>query len=255
MDEFDLLNQPVQQGEETTNTQNDGLFGSENTDTDQQEALSWQIETNVTDTISSQSNAFSDDTLNQLTSTSQTASFNDETFTNQANTNQLDSFSNVDPSSKTYDFLSNDRTEPQSGTSSLQAQSSYSGVSFTETPSPIDEFNARRQQQLAEKDAAEKRKIDELRNQAKTDLDRWYRERQMHMEQKLQSMKDEEEAFRTKALQKSDNSSCDWAKVVRLLEFSQGAQVTKNKRDVNRMKSIILQATRHKVARESNSSA
>ena len=128
-------------------------------------------------------------------------------------------------------------------------------MSFTETPSPIEQFNVRHQQQLAEKDAAEKRKIDELRNQAKTDLDRWYQERRMHMEQKLQSMKDEEEVFRTKALQKSDNSSCDWAKVVRLLEFSQGAQATKNKRDVNRMKSIILQATRHKVARESNSSA
>lgn len=128
-------------------------------------------------------------------------------------------------------------------------------MSFTETPSPLEAYNARRQQQLAEKDAAEKQKIDELRNQAKAELDRWYQERRMHMEQKLQSMKNEEEVFRTKALQKSDNNSCDWAKVVRLLEFSQGAQLTKNKRDINRMKSIILQATRHKVARESKSSA
>ena len=47
MDDFDLLNQPAQQGEEITNSQSDDLFGSENTNTantNQQEDLSWQIE-------------------------------------------------------------------------------------------------------------------------------------------------------------------------------------------------------------------
>lgn len=44
MDDFDLLNQPAQQGGENTTTQNNDLFESENTNSRQQEDLSWEIE-------------------------------------------------------------------------------------------------------------------------------------------------------------------------------------------------------------------
>ena len=120
-----------------------------------------------------------------------------------------------------------------------------------EDSSPLQAFNARRQQQIAEKDAEEQRKIDELRKQAKNDLDRWYQDRHMHMEQQRQTIKTEEEVFRTKALEQSDRNSCDWSKVIRLLDFSQGSQLSKSKRDLNRMKSTIMRATRDKINRTS----
>ncbi|UJR31613.1 hypothetical protein I4U23_019096 [Adineta vaga] len=256
MDDFDLLNQPVQV-ETVADDQEDDLFGSgtvnnstepTNTSTNnQQDDFSWQIENvgdNVTDTKTSQSNALNDDTLNQSTSTSETTSFNDDVFANQANTNQLDSYSPA-----TDDSFSNEQTTQQSGQNTNQ--SNYTGISFTETSSPLHEYNTRRQQEIAEKDVEEKRKNDELRKQAQADLDRWYQERKTHMEQKRQAMKNEEEVFRTKALEKSDNKSCDWSKVVRLLDFSQGSQLTKGKRDLNQMKSTLLQATRQKIKRAS----
>lgn len=132
--------------------------------------------------------------------------------------------------------------------STNNTQSSYADVSFSTTPSPMEAFNTRRQQQLAEKDAEEKRKIDELRQQGKADLERWYQDRRMSMEQKRQSMKNEEEAFRSKALEKSDSQSCDWSKVVRLIDFTSGQQVSKGKRDVNRMKSVLLHSSRQKAS-------
>jgi hypothetical protein len=123
--------------------------------------------------------------------------------------------------------------------------------SSIENSSPLQAYNVRRQQEIAEKDAEEHRKIEDLRQQAKHDLERWYQDRNVHMEHKRQAIKNEEDVFRTKALEQSDKNSCDWSKVVRLLEFSQASQVSKGKRDLNRMKTSILQATRDKVKRTS----
>ena len=105
-------------------------------------------------------------------------------------------------------------------------------------------FQARRQQEIAEKDAEEKLKIDEIRQQAKADLERWYKERQMQLERNRQTMKQDEDALRTSALEKSDRGSCDWSKIVCLLDFSPGTQMSKGKRDVTRMKSCLMQAKR-----------
>jgi hypothetical protein len=130
-------------------------------------------------------------------------------------------------------------------------QASSIGTYSTEDSSPLQAFNVRRQQEIAEKDAEERRKIEDLRQQAKRDLERWYQDRNLHMEHKRQAIKNEEDVFRTKALEQSDKNSCDWSKVVRLLEFSQASQFSKGKRDLNRMKTSILQATRDKVKRTS----
>lgn len=108
--------------------------------------------------------------------------------------------------------------------------------------SALEAFNQRRQQEIAELDANEKQKIDELRQQGKKDLERWYEERRRQMEQKRQSMQQEQDTSLNEALKKSDKQSCDWAKVIRFLDFSQGTQLTKQKRDLNRMRAVIIQA-------------
>ena len=122
-------------------------------------------------------------------------------------------------------------------------ESSYNMFSNEET-SPLHAINKKREEEIAAKDAEEKRKIDELRQQAKTDLERWYKDRQSQMEQKRQTMKNDENDLRSKSLEKSTKELCDWSKVIRLLEFTDGTQLSKSKRDVTRMKSCMLTAKR-----------
>ncbi len=114
----------------------------------------------------------------------------------------------------------------------------------TDDLSPVQAFHIRRQQEIAEIDAKEKQKIEELRQQGKKELERWYEDRRVRMEQKRQSIKNDEDVTVTQALEKSDKNTCDWAKVIRFLDFSQGTQVTKQKRDINRMRAVIIQAKR-----------
>jgi hypothetical protein len=64
------------------------------------------------------------------------------------------------------------------------------------------------------------------------------------LEQKRQTMKNEETDLNNKALEKSSKDACDWIKVIRLLEFTDGTQYSKSKRDVTRMKGCILNAKR-----------
>ena len=117
---------------------------------------------------------------------------------------------------------------------------------------PLQEFNARRQQEIAEMEVIEKQKIEELRKQGKLELERWYEERRRNMEQKRQSMKQAQDESISQALEKSDKQTCDWGKVIRLLEFSQGTQLTKQKRDINRMRAVIVEANkRNKDAQKS----
>ena len=119
-------------------------------------------------------------------------------------------------------------------------------MSSTENLSPLQTFHNRRQQEIAEKDEEEKQKIEELRQQAKDDIKRWYQERRMRMEQKRQTMKHDEDELRSKALEKSNTDSCDWSKVMRFLEFSPGSQLSKSRRDLSRMKSSMINAKRDK---------
>jgi len=121
----------------------------------------------------------------------------------------------------------------------------------TDDLSPVQAFHIRRQQEIAEMDAKEKQKIEELRQQGKKELERWYEDRRVRMEQKRQSIKNEEGVTVTQALEKSDKNTCDWAKVIRFLDFSQGTQLTKHKRDLNRMRAVIVQAKRDKDGKKS----
>lgn len=128
--------------------------------------------------------------------------------------------------------------------SSILASSTSAHEVTKENLSALQVINKRCEQELAVRVAEETRRKDDLRQQAKADLDRWYGERKRQMEQKRETMKHDEDALRTSSLEKSTKESCDWAKVIRLLDFSPGTQLSKSKRDVTRMKSCIIDAKR-----------
>lgn len=97
---------------------------------------------------------------------------------------------------------------------------------------------------LATKEAEENKRKESLRQQAKRELELWYTERERQMERNRTTMKDEEQLRLNAALEKSDNRVCDWQKVIRMLEFSGGTAV-KPRKDLSRMKAVLLNAARH----------
>jgi hypothetical protein len=64
------------------------------------------------------------------------------------------------------------------------------------------------------------------------------------MEQKFRRNKSEENDLNKKMLEKSSKQSCDWSKVIRLIDFTDGKQLTRSKRDLTRMKESIFNAKR-----------
>ena len=74
------------------------------------------------------------------------------------------------------------------------------------------------------------------------------------MNEKRQQMKSEEDTLRTWSLEKSDKGQCDWAKLIRLLEFGPGTQLSKSKRDLTRMKAAIINAKRHTETQKASNS-
>lgn len=125
----------------------------------------------------------------------------------------------------------------------LEDESVYN-MFANEDLSPMQIFSKKREQEIAAKDAEENQKIEELRKQARQDLDRWYTERQKQMEQKWQTMKIEENHLHKEALETSAKESCDWSKIIRLADFNDGKQYSQAKRDITRMKACIFNAKR-----------
>ncbi len=110
--------------------------------------------------------------------------------------------------------------------------------------SPLTAINKRREEEIAAKDAEENRRIEILRQQAKTDLENWHHERQRQLEQKLQTIRNEDDLYRKFSSEKSSKEFCDWSKVIRLLDLTDGRQLTTSKRDLTRMKECMLNAKR-----------
>ncbi|CAF1523494.1 unnamed protein product [Rotaria magnacalcarata] len=122
-------------------------------------------------------------------------------------------------------------------------QPSYNMFS-NEDLSPMQILNKKREQEIAAKDAEEIQKIEELRQQARQQLDLWYSERHKQMEQKRRTMKTEENRLYKEALETSAKESCDWSKIIRLADFNDGKQLSQSKRDITRMKTCIFNAKR-----------
>jgi len=144
------------------------------------------------------------------------------------------------------EILADNSSNHQLGLSTIPSSDNKSSFDMfsNEQYSPLQAIIKKREEEIAAKDVEEKKKIEKLRQEAKSDLENWYNDRQRQMEQKRQTMKKEENDMHTKALEKSSKEACDWSKVIRLLDFTDGTQLTKSKRDLTRMKTCIFNAKR-----------
>ncbi|CAF1241543.1 unnamed protein product [Rotaria magnacalcarata] len=250
MDDFDIFNQPSQgtSGVQITQVPEDDLFGSENTtnteslntfSNDQSTDPSWLVDDNLNNTItttSSEMQSFDDGVLTNAHNSYLANSFSP--ITDDTHTDNTPAFQSDETSS--YDMFS----PPIPATPSMSINMFTTGTTSQENLSALEAFNRRRQQEIAEKDVEENSKIQELREQAKQDIERWYNNRKMKMKENRQMIDHAEDELRTVASQKSDKNQCDWAKLIRFLELNPGTQLSKAKRDLSRMKTSIINAKR-----------
>merc|ERR1712018_378606 len=106
-----------------------------------------------------------------------------------------------------------------------------------EEPETIKKWREEQEMRLKEKDEAEKVKMDELREQAKKELDDWYK----HYEEQLNKTKitnrESEKEFVAEINDISPGS--EWERVNKLVDFN--TKANKNTKDMSRMRSIMLQ--------------
>ncbi|CAF1033546.1 unnamed protein product, partial [Adineta ricciae] len=219
---------PPQVNDLTTLDNTDAALNTEKEDS------SWILESNPESTISTQADIFSENNI-----TSNEGFSSGDILDNATSSSTAFDGSVFEVPSTTEISLSNAQSVPQQ-----TAEQPSLGVFVMESVSPLQAITKKREEDIAVKDAEEKRKIDELRQQAKSDLERWYKDRQQQLEQHRQTTRTDEEDLRAKALEKSTKDTCDWSKVIRLLEFNDGTQLSKSKRDLTRMKSCMLIARR-----------
>ncbi|CAF3760077.1 unnamed protein product [Rotaria socialis] len=256
MADFDIFNETYQatSGVQITDVPEDDLFGSNNTantesintfSNDQSTDPSWlendnlnntTTTTTTTTTMTSEMQLFDD---GELTNTHNSYLANDfSPTTDDTHTDNTAAFQSDETSS--YDMFS----PPIPTTSSMSTNMFSTGITSQENLSALEAFNRRRQQEIAEKDVEENSKIQALREQAKQDVERWYNNRKIKMQENRQTIDRAEDDLRTVASQKSDKSQCDWAKLIRFLELNSGTQLSKAKRDLSRMKTCIINAKR-----------
>ncbi|CAF0890990.1 unnamed protein product [Adineta steineri] len=193
----------------------------------------------ATDNFQDNTTTLNDNFMDDITSSQAPTATNNNLLDNRTTSQTPITFDNNDEFN-----ISSSTNEDMFSNNSTNEQDKYSTNMFSTEVTPLQAITKKREEEIAAKDAEEKRKIDELKQQAKSDLERWYTDRKRQMEQKRQTMQSDENDLRTKALEKSTKEQCDWSKVVRLLEFTDGTQLSKSKRDVTRMKSCMLTAKR-----------
>jgi len=175
MDGFDEFNQKETLDQQNTNNPEEDLFGSEYTDnttvaqstnifSTQQQDFSWDLDNDLNNTTTPQTNIFDDNTLDNLNSTPPpptTTTFDDDIFTNQ-----YDSYptSNLPPTADELLYndspgLSSENNSPFNVfTNPVSSSIKTNELNSTEYISPLQAFNNQRQQEIAEMEILEKQK-------------------------------------------------------------------------------------------------
>lgn len=129
-------------------------------------------------------------------------------------------------------------------TSPIENGSLLNKNSIDVLPPNQNSFDQERAQQIASKDEEEKIKNEDLRSKAQSDLQTWYDERKKQMENRRQTNRFEEDHLDTNTSKENIKQSCNWSKLINLVDFTDGKQYSKSKRDLSRMKSCIFNAKR-----------
>lgn len=104
-------------------------------------------------------------------------------------------------------------------------------------PEKIRKWRQDQKQRLEQKDAAEEKKMQEWRSQAKKELDDWYKSRKDQLEKSKKNNRTSEQEF----ISERDKSEpgAEWERITKLCEFN--PKNAKNAKDVSRLRSMLLQ--------------
>ncbi|GAB6023886.1 hypothetical protein CHUAL_008622 [Chamberlinius hualienensis] len=145
-------------------------------------------------------------------------------FTQEISNNELNGSSIVDPP-PTREDLPYQPTPPK----------------VKEVPEKILKWKEEQEKMLAEKDAQEETKKEELRLNAKKELEEWYKHDQEQIEKTRAQNRNAEREYvmERDTAAAADADAQDWERIAKLCDFN--PKLSKNTKDVSRMRSIILQ--------------
>merc|ERR1712201_30132 len=106
-----------------------------------------------------------------------------------------------------------------------------------EEPETIKKWGEEQEMRLKEKDEAEQVKMNELREQAKKELDDWYKHYEEQLNKTKVTNRESEKEFVAEINDISPGS--EWERVNKLVDFN--TKANKNTKDMSRMRSIMLQ--------------
>ncbi|CAH1774804.1 unnamed protein product [Owenia fusiformis] len=137
-----------------------------------------------------------------------------------------------------YDAFSSDAPQ-ENGPSDAYSAISQIDVERKE-PEKIILWREEQKERLQQKDVAEEKEIDELRQVAKKELEDWYKHHTEQVEKTKETNKVENKASEAAFVEERDETSSDgqWERICRLCEFN--PKTTKMTKDVSRMRSILL---------------
>ncbi|XP_058129470.1 clathrin light chain isoform X1 [Anopheles ziemanni] len=107
----------------------------------------------------------------------------------------------------------------------------------TEEPEKIRKWREEQKTRLEEKDCEEERKKDELREQARKELEDWYK----HHEEAISKTKAANRNAEKQFVAETDEiePGTEWERIAKLCDFN--PKTNKSSKDISRMRSIILQ--------------
>lgn len=152
----------------------------------------------------------------------------------------FDPMSSGIPAEETHDFTEI-ATEPEPEAEPQVEQTGYSAISQADKqqqePEKIRLWREEQKQLLEEKDAEAEKRSAEWREVAKHELEEWYKHRAEQFQKTKITNREHEEAL----IEERDESvpGHEWERICRICEFN--PKHSGNKKDVSRMRSILLQ--------------
>jgi len=121
--------------------------------------------------------------------------------------------------------------------SGMDAVTSGMGSMMREEPEVIKKWKAEQEEKLRVKDADEEKKMDELREQAKQELQDWYKHYEEQLEKTKETNRSAQETFVSEV--NDIQPGTEWERVAKQCDFN--AKTARNVKDVSRMRGILLQ--------------
>lgn len=141
-----------------------------------------------------------------------------------------------------------DVTQPKADSGAEDGNDDFSGYTVpkqvTEEPERIRKWREEQKARLEEKDREEERKKEELREQARKELEDWYK----HHEEAISKTKAANRNAEKQFVAETDEiePGTEWERIAKLCDFN--PKTNKSSKDISRMRSIILQLKQNPIS-------